>query len=102
MNPIGNFWHQRLSEACGPSPVVVFDHRRKSEAAGVESSFERGDSAGGESCARAPETTNEEAPSMAQSAKTNGRVESRIFSFQLPFAPPTSGSQFESSRLNCI
>jgi len=54
-------------------------------APGVEPSFERGDSAGGESCARAPEATNEEAPSMAQSAKTNGRVESRIFNFQLPF-----------------
>ena len=33
MDPIGNFWHQRHGESRGPSPVVVFDHRRKSEAA---------------------------------------------------------------------
>src|SRR3989442_9606164 len=69
--------HQRSVSGCGNIVGT-------GSAAGVESSFERGDSAGGESCARAPETTNEEAPSMAQRAKTNGRVASRIFSFQLP------------------
>ena len=34
---------------------------------------------------RAAEATNEEAPSMAQSAKTKCKFECRIFNFQLPF-----------------
>ncbi len=70
--------HQRSVSGCGNIVGT-------GSAGGAESSFERGDSAGGESCARAPEATNEEAPSMAQNAKTKCRFESRIFNFQFPF-----------------
>jgi len=70
--------HQRSVSGCGNIVGT-------GSAAGVEPWFERGDSAGGESCARAPEATSEEAPSMAQSVKTKCKFECRIFNFQLPF-----------------
>jgi hypothetical protein len=70
--------HQRSVAGCGNIVGA-------GSAAGVELSFERGDSAGGEFCARAPEAANEEAPSMPQSAKTKCKFECRIFNFQLPF-----------------
>jgi hypothetical protein len=72
--------HQRSDSGCGNIVGT-------GSAAGVESSFERSDSAGGESCARAPAATNEGTPSMPQSAKTKCKFECRIFNFQLPFLP---------------
>jgi len=55
-------------------------------AAGGESALDgAGPCRGGESCARAPEAANQQAACTAQSPKTNRKVESRIFNFQLSF-----------------
>jgi hypothetical protein len=70
--------HQRSVSGCGNIAGT-------GSAAGAESSFERGDSAGGESCARASEAATAKAPSIRQSAKTKCEFECRIFNFQLPF-----------------
>src|ERR1700674_3558164 len=73
--------HQRSVSGCGNIAGT-------GSAAGVESSFDGDACSGDESCARAPEATNKEAPSMAQSAKTKCKFACRIFNFQLSIRPP--------------
>src|SRR6267143_6018663 len=70
--------HQRPVSACGNIVGT-------GSATGAESALDgAGPCRGGESCARAPEAANEQAPSTAQSPKTNRKVESRISSFPIP------------------